>query len=211
MSTILVANPKGGAGKTTVATNLAAWLAGRRQKVALLDLDRQQSASHWLKRRPELLPHIELVEREDYPQALREIAPDWTIIDSPAGLHGDKLREAMRRADMLIVPVTPSAFDIDATRDFLATIAEYKAVREGELSVGLIGNRIDSRTLSAQELEEFLSGSGFALIAHLRDTQVYVHCARDGWSIFELPRSRAEQDWEQWRPLTRWIAKHFKR
>lgn len=211
MHTLLVTNPKGGAGKTTLATNLAAWLAGRRQKVGLLDLDRQQSATQWLKRRPELFPAIHRVRPDEDKAALRAQELDWLVIDSPAGLHGEELRDAVRRADLLLVPVAPSAFDTDATRDFLKVIAEYKAIRKGELPVGLVGNRIDTRTLSAQELEEFLEGCGFPLVAHLRDGQVYVHCARDGVSIFELPRSRAEQDWDQWRPLTRWIGQQFKK
>ncbi|MBI3147984.1 MAG: ParA family protein [Betaproteobacteria bacterium] len=210
MHTILVTNPKGGAGKTTLATNLAAWLAGRRQKVGLQDLDRQQSATQWLKRRPELFPTITRVTRDEDRNALRGLELDWLVVDSPAGLHGEELRDAVRRADLLLVPVAPSAFDIDVTRDFLALIAEYKAVRKGELPVGLVGNRIDARTLSAQELEEFLAASGFPLVAHLRDAQAYVHCARDGISVFELPRSRAEQDWDQWRPLTRWISRQLK-
>ena len=45
-------------------------------------------------------------------------------------------------------------------------------------------------------------------VTNLRDTQVYVYCASDGLSVFDLPRSRPEQDWEQWRPLTRWVARH---
>ncbi len=211
MHTLLVTNPKGGAGKTTIATNLAAWLAGRRQQVGLLDLDRQQSATQWLKRRPELFPEIRRITRDEDRAELRAQGLDWLVIDSPAGLHGEELRDAVRRADVLLVPVAPSAFDMDATRDFLKVIAEYKAVRKGDLPVGLVGNRVDARTLSAQELEEFLEGCGFPLVAHLRDGQVYVHCARDGVSVFELPRSRAEQDWEQWRPLTRWIGQQVKK
>jgi chromosome partitioning protein len=94
-----------------------------------------------------------------------------------------------------------------ATRHFLEQIGEYKVVRKGKIAIGLIAMRVDSRTNSAGELEEFLEEQGYPLVAHLRQTQVYVYCARDGLTVFDLPRSRAEQDWEQWRPLTRWIAK----
>jgi chromosome partitioning protein len=123
-------------------------------------------------------------------------------------LDGEALRDAMRRADILLVPVSPSAFDTAATQHFLDQIGEYKAIKKGDIAVGLVAMRVDPRTNSAAELEEFLQSFDFPLVAHLRATQVYVHCARDGLTIADLPHSRAEQDLEQWRPLTRWIARH---
>ena len=90
----------------------------------------------------------------------------------------------------------------------MAAITHYKAVKKGGLAIGIVAMRVDARTRSAAELDDFLEGFDFPLVAHLRDTQVYVHCARDGATVFDLPRSRAEQDWEQWKPLTRWIARH---
>ena len=106
-----------------------------------------------------------------------------------------------------MVPISPSWFDMDATRSFLAKLAEYKAVKEGGVYIGLVGMRVDSRTRSAIDLEAFMKEHDFPYVADLRDTQVYVHAARDGLSVFDMPRSRAEQDWDQWRKLTRWIAK----
>jgi chromosome partitioning protein len=108
----------------------------------------------------------------------------------------------------MLVPVSPSSFDMAATERFLRVIADAKAVKGGGLAIGLVGMRVDSRTRSAGELENFLTGFEHPLVTHLRDTQIYVYCARDGACVFELPRSRAERDWEQWRPLTRWIARH---
>jgi chromosome partitioning protein len=210
MQTILVANPKGGSGKTTLATNIAGWLAGRKQRVVLADLDPQQSSTQWLARRPPLFPKIvgaaPSAAKKDKDSDWGD--PQWLVIDSPAGLHGEDLRDAVRRADILLVPVSPSAFDMDATQRFLDQIAQYKAIKQGEVEIGLVGMRVDARTLSAGELEQFLSSFDFPRITDLRDTQVYVYCARDGLSIFDMPRSRAEQDWEEWRPLTRWIARH---
>jgi chromosome partitioning protein len=208
MQTILVANPKGGSGKTTVATNIAGWLAGKRQRVALADLDPQRSATEWLRRRPELFPAIDLSASASARKPAKGAGPQWAVVDTPAGLHGEELRDAVHRADVMLVPLTPSAFDMAATAHFLASIAHYKAVKRGELALGIIAMRVDPRTRSAAELDEFLKGFEFPLVTHLRDTQVYVHCARDGATVFDLPRSRAEQDWEQWRPLTRWIARH---
>lgn len=208
MQTVLVANPKGGSGKTTLATNLAGWLAGKRQRVGIDDRDPQQSSTGWLARRPALFPPIALIEPGARRKDARALDLQWRVVDSPAGLHGDELRDEVRSADMLLVPLTPSAYDMAATQRFLAVLAETKAVRQGALPIGIVAMRFDPRTHSAAELDEFLKGFGLPVVAHLRQTQVYVWCARDGASVFDLPRSRGEQDWEQWRPLTRWIAKH---
>jgi chromosome partitioning protein len=208
MQTLLVANPKGGSGKTTLSTNIAGWLAGRKQRVVLADLDPLRSSTEWLARRPALFPAIAGWTPSAGKDDIKDRNPHWLVIDSPAALHGETLRDAMRRADLLLVPVSPSTFDMAATRHFLDQIGEYKAVKQGGIAIGLVAMRVDSRTHSAAELEAFLGAFEFPLVAQLRQTQVYVHCARDGLSVFDLPRSRAEQDWEQWRPLTRWIAKH---
>ena len=208
MQTILVANPKGGSGKTTLVTNIAGWLAGKRQRVALLDADPQGSSSQWLARRPALFPPVAGFAGDVGRKELKDIAPEWLVVDSAAGLHRDVLRDALKRADVMIVPVSPSAFDMAATQRFLQAIADYKAVREGGVAVALVAMRVDARTHSAAELDAFLKGFDFPLVTRLRDTQVYVHCARDGSSVFDLPRSRGEQEWEQWKPLTRWIARH---
>jgi len=208
MRTILVANPKGGSGKTTLATNLAGWLAGKRQRVVLADHDPQRSATEWLERRPPLFPPIIALAPDGRKKDVKGFDPQWLVVDTPAGLRGDDLADAVRRADIMLVPVTPSAFDMAATQHFLAVIAGLKAVKRGTLALGLVATRVDSRTTSAGELDAFLEGVPYPLLAHLRDTQVYVHCARDGATVFDLPRSRGEHDWEQWRPLTRWIARH---
>ena len=208
METIVIANPKGGSGKTTLATNIAGWIAGKRQRVALVDADPQRSSQQWLARRPRLFPAITGAAADAGKRELKDAVAQWAVIDTAAGAHGDDLRDAVRRADVMLVPLSASTFDMAATARFLATLAEFKAVKEGGLALGLVAMRIDARTRAAAELDEFLDGVEFPLVTHLRDTQVYVHCARDGLSVFDLPRSRAEQDWAQWKPLTRFIAKH---
>jgi len=207
MHTIIVANPKGGSGKTTLATNVAGWLAGKKQRVVLADFDVQRSSAGWLSRRSELLPKIFGWTPDQDRKVLQEAEAQWLVIDLPAGIHGETLRDAVRRADVMLVPVSPSVFDMDATKHFLAKLAEYKAVKDGAIHIGLVGMRVDSRTRSALELEEFLKAHDFPYVTNLRDTQVYVHAARDGLTVFDMPRSRVEQDWEQWRTLTRWIAR----
>src|SRR5262250_1745030 len=116
MQTILVANPKGGSGKTTLATNVAGWLATRRQRVVLADFDPLRAATDWLSRRPPLFPAISGWTADGAKRELKGEPPQWLVIDTPAELHGESLRDAMRRADILLVPVSPSAFDMGATR-----------------------------------------------------------------------------------------------
>jgi chromosome partitioning protein len=207
VQTIVIANPKGGSGKTTLATNIAGWIAGKRQRVVLADADPQRSSALWLKRRPALFPPVMGAEGDVSKKDLKETGAQWAVIDTAAGTHGEGLREAVRRADIMLVPLSASTFDMAATARFLAALFEYKAVKDGDIAIGLVAMRVDARTHAAAELDEFLDGVDVPVVTHLRDTQVYVYCARDGLSVFDLPRSRGEQDWEQWKPLTRWIAK----
>jgi chromosome partitioning protein len=109
MKALLVANPKGGSGKTTLATNLAGYLAGIGQQVALMDMDRQQSASAWLDLRDESMPPISRFQSG--------ASPDWLVIDSPAGLHGKMLERALKLSTHVVVPVSPSLFDMAASRE----------------------------------------------------------------------------------------------
>ena len=209
MKRLLVANAKGGSGKSTLATNLAGMLAARGRRVVLADLDRQRSAARWLERRPSAFPRIEGWTPEDARDALKSFDPHWTVYDSPAGLRGDKLEEALKRVDVVVVPVAPSVFDMDASVDFLAALSEHKAVRKGESAVALVANRVDPRTLAAQELEGFFAAWDLPVIAHLHMAQVYAHCAAAGLSLFDLPRSRATPEIERWAPLQRWMERHL--
>jgi chromosome partitioning protein len=199
MKTVLIANAKGGSGKTTLATNLAGWFASRHAKVGISDQDPQHSAAQWLSRRPPLFPKILCAENV----AAHDL--DWLVIDSPAGLSGEDLRKWVKLSDYVLVPLAPSAFDMEATEKFLNIVLEKKAVRSEKVLVGLLGMRVDARTQSALELENFLYGFDCPVLTHLRDTQVYVHCARNGLTIFDLPPSRGAQDWVQWKPIVSWV------
>lgn len=203
MRTILVANPKGGSGKTTLATNLAGYFATRGRRVALRDLDRQQSALEWLKRRPYKLPLIRPQE-DDIGKSKRDT--EWMIIDSPAGLRGDKLTEAIKAADWVIVPLQPSAFDIGATREFLEVLREEKAIRKQRAFVALAGMRVDARTRTAATLQAFMESSGFPVLAYLRDAQIYRLAAEQGASLFDIRPSLVGRDLQQWSPLLHWLV-----
>ena len=205
MRTILVANPKGGSGKTTLATNIAGWLAGKRQRVGLLDADAQGSATQWLARRPTLFPPVAGFAGDVGKKELKDVAPEWLVVDSPAAVHGDALRDAVKRADAMIVPVSPSVFDMAATSAFLQILMEEKAIRKHKTFVGIVGMRVDPRTKAAATLEAFLAQFKLPVLTYLRDTQVYVNAAFNGLSVFDLPDYVSARDLDQWQPLLDWL------
>lgn len=206
MNSILIANPKGGSGKTTLATNLAGYFATRGRRVVLSDLDRQQSALEWLQRRPHKLP---LIHGHDARRKDDHITnPEWRVTDSPAGLREEKLSDAVKQADCVIVPIQPSAFDIGATRAFLELLAEEKAVRKQKTFVAMVGMRVDSRTRSATGLMEFMKQAGFPVLTCLRNAQVYALAAEQGVSLFDIRPSQVTSDLQQWAPLLHWIMDH---
>ena len=201
MKAILIANPKGGSGKTTLSTNIAGYLASRGQRVAVLDLDRQKSATQWLASRPLNLPSIELMHSE----VEKNTPVDWLVIDSPAGLHGKNLEHALKLVHKVIVPIAPSAFDIQASRDFLEVLHHEKMVRKGKIFVGVVGMRMDPRTRAALTLEQFLKGLDLPVLAYLRETQAYVSAGFEGKTLFDLPPSLAQRELEQWAYLLGWL------
>lgn len=203
MRTVLIANPKGGSGKTTLATNLAGYFATRGRRVVLADLDRQQSAMEWLQRRPYKLP---LIRPHDGRKTKADKDTEWMIVDSPAGLRGDKLTEAIKSADWVIVPTQPSAFDIGATRDFLEVLREEKSIRKQRTFVALAGIRVDARTRTAASLQSFLEGSGLPVLTYLREAQVYRLAAEQGASLFDIRPSLVARDLQQWSPLLHWLV-----
>ncbi len=201
MKAILIANPKGGSGKTTLATNVAGYLASRGRRVAILDLDRQKSATQWLSNRSPNLPAIELMQSEEEMDA----PVDSLVIDSPAGLHGKNLEHALKLVHLVIVPIAPSAFDIQASRDFLEVLHHEKTVRKGKIFVGVVGMRMDPRTRAALTLEQFLKGLDLPILAYLRETQAYVNAGFEGKTLFDLPPSLAQRELEQWAYLLNWL------
>jgi len=207
MKSFLVANPKGGSGKSTLATNLAGWLAREGNPVMLGDIDRQQSSRAWLALRSPALPRIESWVIEDERPARPPAGTTHAVLDTPAGLHGKKLAQVLKAVERVIVPLQPSLFDILATRQFLDALAEEKEVRKHHAFVAIVGMRVDARTRAAAELDRFLAGSGLPVLTCLRDTQNYVQAAAHGMTIFDLPPSRAAQDWAQWQPILEWISR----
>jgi chromosome partitioning protein len=204
MPVIVVANPKGGVGKSTIATNIAGYLASKGHQVMLGDADRQQSSKLWLGLRP---PAARPILGWDVGSDEIVKPPKGTthvVLDTPGGLHGKRFNEVMKLADKVIVPLQPSVFDIFATRQFLDQLAEHR--KAGKVQVGLVGMRVDGRTLSADKLQGFMDGLGLPVLAMLRDTQNYIHLAARGLTVFDVAPSRVEKDLEQWRTLCKWLT-----
>jgi chromosome partitioning protein len=202
MKNILIANSKGGSGKTTLATNLAGYFASIGKRVMLNDLDRQQSSARWLERRPAVMPIIQSYNSRNKVQ-FKE--PEWIITDSPAGFRDEKLADAVKQADCVIVPIQPSAFDVGATSDFLDRLAEEKAIRKNKTFVALVGMRVNNRTHAAAGLADFMEQTGFPVLTYLRNAQVYATAAELGVSLFDMRPSFVAQDIEQWTPLLDWV------
>jgi chromosome partitioning protein len=205
MRSVLIANPKGGAGKTTLATNLAGHFANDQKRVTLCDLDRQQSSLRWMAfRDPELSPITGYFAGNQVALKLPADS-DWVVLDGPAGLQGYRLTDYLRIVDKVLIPVVPSVFDMAATEDFLNVLRQE--MRGKRNALGIIAMRVDPRTKAATMLEEFLKHFDIPIVAYLRMTQNYVNVAAAGMSIFDPPRSRNRRDVEQWETVLRWLEK----
>lgn len=203
MPVVVVANPKGGVGKSTLSTHIAGYWASRGHAVMLGDVDRQQSARLWLQLRPSAARPI----------ATWDAGPDLivkppkgtthVVLDTPAGLHGWRFNDVVKLADRIIVPLQASIFDMYATRGFLDDLlASRKA--EG-VEIGVVGMRVHERTIAFDKLSQFVQGLGLPVLGHLRETQNYVHLAARGLTVFDVTPSRVEKDLAQWEPICQWL------
>jgi chromosome partitioning protein len=203
MPVIVVANPKGGVGKSTLSTNIAGYMAQAGHAVMLGDVDRQQSARTWLSLRPANLPSITGWELTHDEVVRPPKGTTHAVLDTPAGLHGKRLDEVMKLADKVLVPLQPSIFDIHATHAF---VRELLARRRGDkVAVAIVGMRVREGTISADQLRSFLETLQVPLLGFLRDTQNYVHLAARGLTLWDVAPSRVERDLEQWQPLLQWL------
>ena len=203
MPVVVVANPKGGVGKSTLATHVAGYWASQGHPVVLGDVDRQQSARLWLGLRPPAAPPIGTWDASADMIARPPKGSSHAVLDTPAGLHGWRLSDVLKRADKIIVPLQPSVFDIFATREFLDQLATHR--RAGDAQVGIVGMRVDTRTRAAEQLHQFVDNLGLPVLGYLRNTQNYVHLAAHGLTLFDLAPGRVARDLEQWQGICTWL------
>ncbi|WP_077033568.1 ParA family protein [Pelomonas sp. KK5] len=206
MPVILVANPKGGVGKSTLSSNVAGYLARRGHRVMLGDADRQQSARRWLELRPAGLPKI---ETWDIDGGRGTVKPpkgvSHVVIDSPAGLKGGRLQALYGVADRIVIPLQPSLFDIQATYDFVQALHDLRRESGHKPKLAIVATRAKEHTLSNEQLQHFLHELGVPVLATLRDTQNYVQLAARGLTLWDVAPGRVERDLAQWEPLTAWL------
>jgi len=205
MPVIVVANPKGGVGKSTLATNMAGALARAGHAVMLGDVDRQQSSRQWLAMRPAHLPTIEGWEVSHQEIVRPPKGTTHVVLDTPAGLHGKRLDAVLRIATRMLIPLQPSLFDIQATHAFLGVLRAHP--RAAEIELGLVGMRVREHTIANDQLHQYLATLKVPVVAWLRDTQNYVQLAARGLTLWDVAPSRVERDLEQWLTLENWIER----
>jgi chromosome partitioning protein len=203
MPVIVIANPKGGVGKSTIATNLAGYFSYQEYNVMLGDVDAQQSSRSWLELRPGSLPPIRPWDIVDGHIAKPPKGTTHMVLDTPAGLDGKMLDETVRIADKVIVPLQASMFDILATQAFLQKLGS----RRGKAEIGVIGMRVNGRTRAADQLGHYCSNLGLPVLGYLRETQNYVQLAALGATLWDVAPSRVEKDIPQWQQLIDWVDK----
>ena len=212
MQRILILNPKGGSGKTTVATNLASYFAMQGDHPVLLDNDPQGSSTRWLKKRTAEQPVIHGIAA--FERSLR-VTRAWqmripadaghVVVDTPAALPPLDLPEMTRNADAIIVPVLPSDIDIHACSKCIADLLLIAKVWRGENRIGVIANRVRRNTVIYQSLMRFLETLRIPVVATLSDSQNYVRAAEQGKGLYEMKRWAVAQDLVDWEPLLAWL------
>lgn len=212
LNKIVVLNPKGGCGKSTLVTNLAAFYAQRGTTTAVMDYDPQASTMAWLDRRPDNLPNIHgIAAFKSNMQATRSWqlrVPSDTenlLIDSPASVTHDDLRELTRDATSILVPVLPSSMDIHAASRCIADLLLVAKVDRRDRKLAVIANRTRKNTKSLKILMRFLDSLGIPIIAVLRDSQNYVRSAEYGTGVCEMQPSRVKPDVEQMEKIISWL------
>ena len=205
MPVIVIANPKGGSGKSTLSTNVAGFFASRGHAVMLGDADVQQSSKLWLDLRPDVATQIatwelqaDLVLTAKPPRGTTHV-----VIDTPGGLGGWRFKEVVSRADKLLIPIMPSIFDMYAAQAFITQVREITKTTKTKL--GIIGMRVDERTIAASKLREFMAKLDVPIVGYLRDTQYYLHLAAHGLSLFDITPGKVEKDLQQWQVICDWL------
>lgn len=209
MLTTLVASSKGGCGKSTLVTQLASHWAQAGQPTAIIDADRQGSSFRWASLRPDTVPGVLAIEGGR--KALQKVPPDTRqlLIDTPAGAGERELEPYLEQAQVLLVPVLPSSFDLHATLGFIDELQKINRIRRGKLPVALVANRLKPWTHASQDaVAQLAEQSAFPVVAQLRDSQAYVLLAALGKGIFDYQSEHVRGHQDDWKALLRWIKRH---
>lgn len=205
MAVVVVISRKGGCGKSTLATHIAAYLACQGMPVTLGDLDPQQSACTWLGRRPSSAPAIAAWSADAKALVRPPASAANLVIDTPGGLQGFALSKMVMWADAVVIPVCASAFDRESSAQCWAELRAHPRVKSGRCQVACMGVRLDSRTDAQQVTRDWAAAQGLQWLGWLRSAQVYVRAVENGLSIFDMPLKPTAADRSQWSPLLAWL------
>ena len=205
MPVIAVINRKGGSGKSTMATHLAAWLAGQGASVMLGDVDRQQSTRTWLKRRNPQLPAIAPWAIDQRHVLKVPVGVTHVVLDTPGGLHGFELAKVVMSAHAILIPVCNSIFDRESAAACIAELMALPRLASGRCKLGVVGMRIDARTHAALTLRTWADAMQVPFLGVLRETQSYVRSLDSGQTIFDIRGAASKADIEQWEPILQWL------
>lgn len=197
---VALLNQKGGAGKTTLATHLAGEFATRGLRVTLLDADPQGSALDWSQRRMhggrDRLCSVFGLARDTLHREVPQIAQqsDLVVIDGPPRVAA-LARSALLAADLVLVPVQPSAYDVWATQEMVRLIAEAQVFRPGLRAAFVISRRV-VRTVIGREARAALAGQPFgALPAEVSQRILFADSVAAGRLVREVaPGSLAARE-----------------
>jgi chromosome partitioning protein len=213
---IVVLNPKGGSGKTTLSTNLASIYALRKPPPTLVDCDPQGFCSRWLDKRAADRPPIygidagradESESRSGAANVLEQVPSDSrvAIFDLPAAVSLDELYTHTHFADSILIPIVPSEIDIHAAAQLISELLLDVQLDRRDNKLAIVANRVRTHTRSYQMLRRFLSSLKIPVISVLRDSQAYVQAAAEGLGIAEMAPYRVRDDVMSWRPIMSWL------
>lgn len=214
---VVVLNPKGGSGKTTLAFNIAGYIAATGRKVALIDMDPQRNSTFWIQNRPARLPAIYGVSAADPDSEMESTSKaielpddiDFAVIDAPGAVPTRLLADYTVGSHAILVPVMPSDLDIHAASRLIKDLLLVARVSRANRRLGVIPNRVRRNTLAYRRLMKFLNQLSIAVVGVIRDSQNYVTAAHRGMCIHELPPSQAKKDLLEWETITAWLEQRL--
>jgi chromosome partitioning protein len=212
VNTTLVANAKGGVGKTTIATNLASYFAANNIPTAIIDYDPQGSSLNWLSQRTSQAPPIHgangAPSRGTGLQSVQRYVPADTrqlILDAPAGLSRLLMQDLLRRTDSILIPVAPSSIDIHATANFIKELLLVGGIRHRNIRVAVIANRVRNARPVYEPLERFVRSLGIDFLTRLHDSGIYIDAAETGKGVFEMDQASSATQRAEFLPIIEWI------